>query len=122
MFLGATASQPRLQDRQNEANIQYTHRQKAILWSAFSQTTHPKPDEREFLAQQMGLPAKTGARLVQNWFQNRRNNLISSTTQPSGTYFILQIKLVRLKLMKYCNILITNIADMLYIVLTYICL
>ena len=87
-FLGATASQPRLQDRQNEANIQYTYRQEAILWSAFSQTTHPKPDEREFLAQQMGLPAEKGARLVQIWFQNRRNNLISSTTQSSGTYFI----------------------------------
>ena len=88
LFLDATASQPRLQDRQNEANIQYTHRQEAILWSAFSQTTHPNPDEREFLAQQMGLPVEKGARLVQIWFQNRRNNLISSTTQSSGTYFI----------------------------------
>ena len=88
LFLDATVSQTRLQDRQNEANIQYTYRQEAILWSAFSQTTHPNPDEREFLAQQMGLPVEKGARLVQIWFQNRRNNLISSTTQSSGTYFI----------------------------------
>ena len=76
MFLGTTASQPRLQDRQNEANIQYTYltyRQKAILWSAFSKTTHPKLEEREFFAKQMGLPAETGAKSVQIWFQNLRN-------------------------------------------------
>ena len=107
MFFGATVSQPRLQYRQNKANIrkiQYTYRQKAILWSAFSQTLHPKPDEREFLAQQMGLPAETGARLVQIWFQNRRNNLISSTTQSSGMYLFHFLKLVRLKLIKYSAI------------------
>ena len=86
LFVGTTASQPRFENGQNEATgkIKYTHRQKAILWSAFTQTTHPKPDEREFLAQKMGLPAETGARLVQIWFQNRRNNLILSTTQSSG--------------------------------------
>ena len=107
MFLGATASQPRLQDHENRANnhkIQYTYRQKAILWSAFSKTAHPKPDETEFLAQKMGLPAKTGARLVQIWFQNRRNNLISSTTQSSGMYLFHFLKLVRLKLIKYSAI------------------
>ena len=52
---------------------QYTDKQKTILWSAFSKTTHPKPEEREFLAKQMGLPVKTGARSVQIWFQNQRN-------------------------------------------------
>ena len=91
MFSGTAAAQPRLEDGQNEATggkIQYTYKQNAILWSAFSRTTHPKPDEREFLAQQMGLPAQTGARLVQIWFQNRRNNLISSTTQSSGKYIV----------------------------------
>ena len=51
----------------------YTNKQKAILWSAFSKTTHPKPEEMEFFAKQMGLPAKTGALSVQIWFQNQRN-------------------------------------------------
>ena len=51
----------------------YTNKQKAILWSAFSKTTHPKPEEREFFAKQIGLPAESGAQSVQIWFQNQRN-------------------------------------------------
>ena len=51
----------------------YTNKQKAILWSAFSKTTHAKPEEREFFAKQMGLSSETGAQSVQIWFQNQRN-------------------------------------------------
>ena len=51
----------------------YTNKQRAILWSAFSKTTHAKPEEREFFAKQMGLSSETGAQSVQIWFQNQRN-------------------------------------------------
>ena len=74
LFSG-TAVQPKMvnEDLDRTKYTQYTDEQKAILWRAFSKTTYPKPEEREFLAKKMGLSVKTGARSVQIWFQNQRN-------------------------------------------------